>query len=419
MRVLILGSDAKEHAIASLFAKSRRATGLFVAPGNGGTRKIAVNLPNVTITDAPSVIACCKQYHITHVFIGAKEPLQYGVADALQAEGIKTFGAPLSSTPLEHDKVFFASFTKKYQIPTAHVRAIRQREELISYAHEHSFETPCIIKPSSTAPVRRVLEASHAQDLIIKGDELLKQGPVSVESKLEGAPIIVNAIIDMNGYKLLPICGDYGRISTSGMGYMTGGMGAVTPVPIEDQELLGRISAEIIEPSIAGIRAEGLHYRGIFAFSIMLTQCGPVLLDYYTRLSPTSMEAIAPLLLSDIADITEVIEGDAIADFQLEISKKISVAVVVASKGYPNNAETNQIVEPFYPYPSQNSQLFFGSVQHNTKGQCITTGGRCFTAVGVGNSLEEANHNAYNRLRSIRFSGAWFREDIGNAYLKL
>ncbi len=419
MNILVLGSGAKDHAMATLFARSRRVTGVYVAPGNGGTSQIAVNLPNVMPTDPNSVIQCCKTYGINYVFIDAADGLPLGMVDAIRATGVHTFGAPPQTFPLEGDKDFFVYFTKKYHIPTAQIQVIREFQELRDFAKSLSFENSYIIKNRESAVIRKVLEVDTEQKLITQGGELLQRGPISIENRLDGAPVLVHVIMDKKGYKLLPICGDYARFSTSGMGHIIGGMGAVTPVPVENQEVLNQIHAKIIDPSLAGLVAENLHYRGIFGFSIMLTSEGPILLDYHTQICSSSAEAIAPLMRSDVLDITEAAGNDSISNFQLEISKDISVAVVVASRGYPDKPEVGQLVEPFYPYPSRESRLFFDSVQANDKGQFITTGGRCFTAVGMGQSLEEASQAAYRRLRSINFAGAWYRDDIGHAYFKL
>lgn len=419
MKVLVLGSEAKDHAIATLFASSRRITGLFVAPGNGGTSHIAVNLPDVDITNPKSVLECCKKRGITRVYVGYAESLQNGMADFLREHGISTLGAPLESTALEYDKTLFASFTKKHNIPTVPMQIIQDKDSFLLFLEDYHWSSPLIIKPAKNSTTRRVLSAHTKEELLKKGFDLIERfGPICIEPQLMGVPLMVHVLLDQSGYKLLPICGEYAQTSTVKLGHVIGGLSAVTPIPIENQMMVDQMHSEIIQPTLDGIKAESLHYPGIFAFSIMLTQDGPILMDYHTRLRSSAAEAFIPLISSDVIDIIEAIEQNRIADYPIEVSKDISIAVVVASKGFPVDPEVGHMVEPFYPYPSRDSKLFFHGVQQNQRGQFITTAGRCFTAVGRGHSLEEANQAVYNRLKSIHFSGAWYRDNVRSEYFK-
>lgn len=419
MRVLILGSGAKSHALASFVAQSRRITELFVAPGNGGTDLVAKNLPHLDISDKQAVLRACKDHNIDFVVIGNDKAIVNGTSDLLLQEGFNIFGATENSIALENDKDFFISFTKRQGIPTPQIVIIKTEQGLIDYANNFQEETPLILKPARIAPSRLDQEVHTKEDLLQRGTQLLEQGAISIESKIFGAPIAVTAIMDMKGYKLLPFCGNYSRSHSEGRGDITSGMGAVAPVPVENRELLSRIHSEIIEPTFRGVFEENLQYRGALVFSIILTPQGPVLLDYHIKLNDPSTQAIAPLIQSDAVDIAEAVVQDRISEFNLHISEKICVAVVVASKGYPRELDTNKIVEAFYPYPYKNSRLYFGAVRFSGNGQLITNGGRCFTSTGIGDNLEQANQNAYERLRCIHFEGSWYREDIGNEFLKL
>ncbi len=390
-----------------------------MAPGNGGTSSVANNIPDISIADKYAVLNVCKDLSIDHAIIGSDEALLNGTADLLKQEGIGTFGPLASSIPLENDKGFFISFARRHGIPIPNITLIHSEEDLIQFVNHTTMEEPLIIKPARIAPSRLDREVNSQEEMLSYGKELLSQGPVSIENKIPGAPIAVTAIMDMEGYKLLPFCGDYSRSHEECRGDITSGMGAVAPVPVENKELLNRIHEEIIEPTFTGIFQENLQYRGAIVFSIILNQEGPVLLDYHLRLSDPSAQAIVPLIQSDAIDIAEAVAKNNISQFNVYTSDKICVAVVVASKGYPRELDTDRAVERFYPYPYKNSRLYFGSVRQQEQGQLIATGGRCFTAVGIGDNLEEANKHAYERLRCIHFEGSWYREDIGNEFLKL
>lgn len=420
MRVLVLGSGAKDHAMTWLFSQSKLIDGLFVAQGNVGTAAIAENLPEVDPSSPESVYQACCVHNIDFVFVGTEAPLFTGVIDYLNNRGIETFGAPGHALKLEGDRYFARTFTSRHNIPTPPYRLFSDEESLANYLKRHQGES-FVLKRNAMAPSRIMVNSNDYNTLMAFGKGILQTDNLLLENHLEGLAVTITVFTDNNGYLMLPICSDYTKSEEGEAGAATGGMGSICPVPLP-QSIRRRIIDLIIEPTLYGMRIEQFAYKGVLTFSVILTDDGPVLVDYHVRFNDPATQAIVPLIKSDIIEILHAMKRDTVKDFPLSVSTKSSVAVVVASRGYPDKPQTGQILEPL-PNIIRNNlfnnkpMVFYGAVTEKD-GKAVTTGGRNVTIVGIGPNIIQANKQAYEYIDTVKFKGAWYRNDIGNKFFE-
>ncbi len=417
MRVLLLGSGAKDHAVAWWFSKSCYISELFVAPGNLATGRFAINLSDVNPSDPVSVYGACRKHSIDFVFIGTEAPLFTGVVRYLNEHGIKTFGAPEGSIKLEGDRAFSRAFASRHNIQVPRSSLFADIEGLEKYLLRHKGEY-FIIKSNSISPSRIMLSSNDTNALLDYARILFKKGPVLLEGFISGTPASCSLLLDRNGYALLPVTSDYTRKSSDDT-TPTGGMGAICPVPIIE-EIKDRIIEKIINPTLYGLQVENLAYKGILTLSLMITpEREPYLVDYHVRFNDPSAQAMIPIIKTDIIEILKAMENDSVGSLNIETTDESTVAVVLASPGYPMYPVTGMEVEgltnAFLEPIDEGPIVFCGAIQ-NIDGVPTTTGGRNITVVGKAQNLAEANRQAYETIKRKAFPNLWYRDDIGNAY---
>ncbi len=417
MRVLLLGSGAKDHAIAWWFSKSSFISALFVAPGNLATQRFATNLPSVNIADPGDVYQACVDNKIDFVFIGTETPLFTGVVKYLNDRGIETFGAPSASLKLEGDRSFSRAFSNRHNIPVPRGSFFSKPDDLRKYLEKHIGET-FIIKSNSVSPSRVMLSSDDTEALMDFASTLFPKGNVLLEEYIKGTPATCTLLVDRNGYLALPVTSDYMHKSAID-NTPTGGMGAICPVPLLEK-MKGKIKEKIIDPTLYGMKVEQLSYKGVLTLSMMIREDGePYLVDYHVRLNDPATQAMVPLINTDLISILYAMRNDTVNTIELDVSDMCTVAVVLASEGYPLYPKTGRIIngidarllEPILDYPD----VFIGAIQEEN-GKAVTTGGRNITVVGKGRNLQEANRQAYDLIERKGFRSLWYREDIGNAY---
>ena len=410
----MLGSGAREHAVAWKFAQSNRISGLFIAPGNAGTEEHGENLPNIDAADIDSVISLCKSRSIGLVFVGPEDPLARGMVDALAAEGVAAIGPPLQAAQLESSKAFSKNFMRRHRIPTADAVEFKDKGEF--ERHVTSRKGKMVIKKSGLAAGKGVLESDNKRELLSFGHKILKNDKLLVEDFLNGWEISVFAFSDGTDYIVLPYCADFKKAGEQDSGVNTGGMGAICPVPIVSEDLKNRIKNEIIVPTFDGMRDEGLLYHGILYFGLMITNQGPKLLEYNVRLGDPEAQVLLPLIRSDFVNLCEAMINGSIQSFPLNISTDSAVAVIVASEGYPAQYPTGVPVHSL-PQSKKDLQLVFhAATKRDAEGRVVTGGGRCFSIVGIGPNVLTANKRAYEAVPEVTFDGAWWRHDIGQKF---
>lgn len=420
MRVLVLGSGAKDHAIAWWFSKSSYISALFVAPGNISTQDFAKNLPDVNPANPHAVYSACIENAIDFVFIGTEAPLFTGVVEYISSKGITVFGAPSKSIKLEGDRAFSRSFTQRHNIPVPKNSLFVDIQGLEKYLNEHEGEQ-FIIKSNSVAPSRVMLNSADTKALLDYAKLLFTKGPVLLEECVHGIPATCTLLVDNHGYLMLPITSDYTSVSKTNT-TPTGGMGAICPVPLVD-EVKEKIIAKIVEPTLYGMKVEQLAYKGVLTLSLILKDgVEPVLVDYHIRFNDPATQAMVPIIKTDIIEILDAMTRNEVSSIKLEMSDDCTVAVVLASPGYPlkpiMDIKIEGISNTFLMNLEDKPFVFCGAIDLNKDGIPVTTGGRNLTIVGVGKNIEEANKKAYTLIQNKRFVDLWYREDIGNSFFK-
>lgn len=420
MKVLVLGSGAKDHAIAWWFSKSKLISGLYVAPSNPGTEDFAVNISSLDPSDKEAVLKACREYGIDFVFIGTEEPLFTGVIDYLNENGISTFGAPGYAIKLEGDRKFAKEFATRNGVSIPFYKVFTKERELSLYLKTHKNKM-FAIKPNSLSPSREMVNTSDFNTLMsFAKDMFAKKNEVVLEESIDGLNLTISMLLDEKGSLLLPICSEYTRSEQGDNGAITGGLGAVCPIPVSDK-VLNTIETKIINPTLKGLKSEKLFYKGILTFSVILNGKDPYLVDYHIRLNDPAAQTFVPLIKNDIVEIMNAMNNNTLSDIRLETSSMSAVSVVIASEGYPVMPKTGMKLAGFtgnYLNNGNNSKpyLFFGAVQRNAKGDIVTNGGRAATVVGLAENVLDANGNAYGAVDSVKFKGSWYREDIGNKF---
>ncbi len=414
MKVLVLGSGAREHAITWKYANSKRISGLYIAPGNCGTGELGINIPDIDIEDSDAVLKLCREFDINHVFVGSEAPLARGIVDSLKKNNIPVFGPHQDSAKLESSKTFSKEFMGKYKIPTADAEEFSDTDKFTEYIKKT--EKRIVIKKNGLAAGKGVLESESKDELIEFGKNILKDDTLLVEEFLDGYEVSIFAITDGKDYILLPTCADFKKAGDGDTGLNTGGMGAICPVPIISTEMMEEIKSKIVVPTFSGMEKENLNYQGVLYFGLMITKEGPCLLEYNTRFGDPETQVLLPLIESDFGNLMEAILNQKLSSFPLKISHKSALGVVIASSGYPGDYRTGEKVKPIPVFPEESNLVFHASTVSNEKKDVLTGGGRCFTIVGLGQNILNARTRAYEAANRVDFKGSWYRKDIGKKY---
>jgi len=413
MKALVVGSGAREHALAMQYYGSRRNSGLFCLPGNAGTAEYAINLPGDP-RDAATVRAACVEFGIDLVMIGPEGPLALGVADALRAAGIAVFGPGAASARLESSKSFARSFQERHGIPCARTERFSGKPDFERWLA--GSEGKVVLKKSGLAAGKGVLESDDPGELLAFGRSVLGDDELLAEEFLTGWELSVFCVSDGERHITMPACADHKKAFAVDLGPNTGGMGAICPVPLADRAAMDAISREIVEPTYRGLAAEGLDYRGVLFFGVMMTAAGPKLLEYNVRFGDPETQSLMPLMETDIIDLTEAAASGSLEGFRLSFRDKATVGFVVAAPGYPGDHPLGIPVRSL-PACGEGSRLYHASTTRDADGTLRTGGGRCFTAVALGADYFEAYAAARELAQGVDFEGAWFRPDIGRKFL--
>jgi phosphoribosylamine---glycine ligase len=420
MRVLVIGSGGREHALAWKIKQSSRVSRVIVAPGNAGT---AIDAENVDIspTDIPRLLKFAQENEIGLTVVGPEAPLVAGLADEFQRARLRVFGPSRLAAELEGSKVYCKNLLRQADVPTADYQVFRDAARAITYLRNRD-DVPVVVKADGLAGGKGVFvcstraEALDAVNRITKNREFGDAGnQLIIEERLDGHEASVMAVTDGRNLLLLPAAQDHKAAYDNDQGPNTGGMGAYSPTPVVGDSDLRRIEEQILVPTIHAMKRARRPFRGILYAGLMMTNQGPKVLEYNVRFGDPECQALLMRLKSDLVDLLEAVADDHLDSAgRVEWDPRPSVSVVMAAAGYPGTYSRGQTVRGLDDAAKVPDVKVFHSGTALTDGRVITNGGRVFTVTGLGNTLAAAKLNAYTAVKQIRWEGAWCRKDIAD-----
>jgi phosphoribosylamine--glycine ligase len=424
MKVLVIGSGAREHALVARLDADRDVGELLVAPGNPGIARLARTV-SVDIGDIGAVLALAHREQIDLTVVGPELPLSRGIADRFTSEGRLLFGPTAAAARLESSKAFAKAFMARHNVPTARFHTCDSLDEALASVRTDEFGLPVVLKADGLAAGKGVIiaddrataewavaEAMRERKFGAAGDRLV------IEECLRGPEVSFFLVCD--GTRALPIgtAQDHKRVFDEDRGPNTGGMGAFAPSPLIDAELEARIMREIVEPVIAGMAAEGHPFRGFLYVGLMLTARGPKVIEFNVRLGDPEAQVVLPLIDQPLLPLLVAGATSALTDTSVRLGSECLTGVVLASRGYPDASESDQPITGIDRAEAIPGVAVYHAGTSRRGGQLVTAGGRVLTVVGRGDDFAEASALAYAGVRQISFDGMHYRHDIGRKALK-
>ena len=423
MRVLIVGSGAREHALAWRLARSPSVTAVVTAPGNAGTSQLGRNLEQVNADDPVAIVKAAELADADLVVIGPEDALAAGAADRVRTSGVACVGPSAKAAQLESSKAFGKRFLRDEGIPTAASTPATTAEELEALLEEAV--GPGVVKWDGLSQGKGVLVSDDHAALREHGMRGLERGSLLVEEYQQGWELSQLLLLDGADAVRFPLCSDYKRAFDGDAGPNTGGMGCVCPVPAVSQALDERIDNEIVQPTLRGMRSRGLAYRGVLFIGLIVTADGPIVVEYNVRFGDPETQALMPLFTGDLGVALASAARGSLDPTQLSWSDDSAAVVVVAADGYPGKYAKGIRIDALPADEDGVGMLFHASTTSDDRvgvggsaTPIATNGGRCFAATGLAPSLPGAVERAYRLARQVQFAGAWHRGDIGKRFLE-
>lgn len=426
MKVLIIGSGGREHALTWKLRQSTGVTTIYCAPGNAGIEQLATLVP-LKPTDTKGLLKFAKEKHIDLTIVGPEQPLVEGLVDIFERQGFKVFGPSKDAAQLEGSKVFSKNFMARNHIPTAAYHCFSAQEYQEAKKYIETLTPPIVVKADGLAAGKGVLicenrqEAYQALDSIIQYKTFGQAGDqVVIEEFLSGEEASIFVLTDGDRFATLTSAQDHKRILDGDLGKNTGGMGAYAPAPIITDILLQRVVREIIYPTLEGMRREKIPYRGCLYVGLMITSDGPKVLEYNCRFGDPETQVIVPLIDSDIAELFLSIAERRLDPKMVMLHPATAVCVVMASLGYPDEYQTGKQILGLEKIKAEDGIIVFHAGTRREGNEIVTSGGRVLgvTALGFHDELDQTIQSAYRAVEKITFDGAYFRSDIGKKGLK-
>ena len=414
MKVLVVGSGGREHAICWALKKSPKVTELYCAPGNGGIGEIA-RCVDVKATDIPGMVAWAKEHSIDFVMVAPDDPLAMGMVDALEAEGIRAFGPRKNAAIIEGSKAFSKELMKKYGIPTADYAVFTDKEQALAYVEAQG--APIVVKCDGLALGKGVVVAQtldEAKEAVVNMMENKAFGEagakVVIEECMTGPEVTVLAFTDGKTIVPMPSSQDHKRAYDGDQGPNTGGMGAISPCPNYTPELSKVCMDTIFLPTVKALNAEGRTFQGVIYFGMMLTPKGPKVVEYNARFGDPECQAVLGLLETDLMDILEACVDGTLDQVDVKFKDAASCCLVLASGGYPVAYEKGKEITGL---DQVKDAVVFHAGTRKQDGKFLTNGGRVLGVTAVAPTLREAVVKAYAAAGPVFFEKMHFRKDIG------
>ncbi|HEX9779607.1 MAG TPA: phosphoribosylamine--glycine ligase [bacterium] len=422
MRILVIGSGGREHALLWKLSQSPEVTKLYCAPGNGGIGELA-SLVDINAEDVDALTEFAENKDIDLTVVGPEAALAKGIVDSFEKRGLRVFGPGKAAARLESSKAFSKNLMKKYHIPTAQFAVFDDAQAARAYVRQ--LGVPIVVKADGlcggkgTIVAQTLSEALGAVDLLME-DRIFKQAGerIIVEEKLTGEEASIIVITD--GVTTVPLVAsqDHKRLQNGDKGPNTGGMGAYAPAPVITPKLQAEIMDQVIHPTIRAMAAEGLAFKGVLYAGLMLTGDGPKALEFNVRFGDPETQAILPLLKSDLVHLLDDAVEGRLATTQCEWTDGSCACVVMASGGYPGDFQIGKEIQGLERAAGRSDVMVFHAGTKRDNDRFVSWGGRVLNVVGVGRDLEGALQRAYEAVKDIKFDGAAYRTDIGHRALK-
>ena len=422
MRILVIGSGGREHALVWKLSKSKLVKKIFVAPGNSGMEELAESLP-IAVDKTVALADFAQSSKVDVTIVGSESPLVYGIADYFASRKLPIFGPTKAAARLEGSKVFSKKLMEKYGVPTAPFRIFRKEEEALGYLEGADF--PIVIKADGLAGGKGALVArthEEARKTVhgILTDRIFGEagGQVVIEKHLTGEEVSILAFVDGEHFVLLPASQDHKQVFDNDQGPNTGGMGSYCPVPMVTQVLLEEIREKVFEPVVKAMAREGSPFQGILYAGLMLTSRGPQVLEFNVRLGDPEAQSILPLLKGDLMELIQATLERRLHQVKPSWEPRSCACVVLASEGYPGKYDLGREISGLKEVADLQDTLVFHGGTKREPGRLVTWGGRVLDVVGLGDTLESAVERVYDAVAKIRFQGMHFRSDIGTKAIK-
>jgi phosphoribosylamine---glycine ligase len=423
MKILVVGSGGREHAIAWRLAQSGRVQVVYVAPGNGGTARER-NLQNIPITNLDTLAAFAEREHVAFTVVGPEAPLAAGIVDLFRSRGLKIFGPTQAAAQLESSKDFAKAFMKRHGIPTADYATFT--DAAAAHAYIEAKGAPIVVKADGLAAGKGVVvaqtadEAHAAVDMMLVGNRMGSAGArVVIEEFLQGEEASFIVLCDGRHVLALAPSQDHKRVGDGDTGPNTGGMGAYSPTPVVTPEVHARVLREVITPTVQGMAADGLPYTGFLYAGLMIDPQGRVkTLEFNCRMGDPETQPIMARIKSDLTEVFEHAIAGTLDRAEIEWDRRTALGVVLAVSGYPDDPRTGEVITGVGPRASVADDCFvFHAGTTFADGTLKTAGGRVLCVTGLGDSVKTAQARAYSAIDGIHFDGMQYRRDIGHRAL--
>lgn len=415
MKVLVLGSGGREHALVWKISQSPKVEKIYCSPGNGGIQKLAEN-PNFDANENNEILNFVKNNSIDLTVVGPEAYLVNGIADILEDAGFKVFGPRKKGAKLEASKIMTKEFLKKYKIPTGNFEKFDSEKNAINYIESYE-KFPVVIKADGLAAGKGVIICENKNSAIDAINEMMVKdkfgnagSKIIIEEFLEGNEISILTFVD--GVTLLPmeLAKDYKKIGDNDKGLNTGGMGCISPNPNVSKDMKKRCQNEILNPIMSAIKKENLDFKGVLFVGIIYTNSGPKVLEFNVRFGDPETQVILPRMKTDIVDVFLATINKNLKNIVIDWHENHVCTVVLAAPGYPENYPKGMEI---IGLPNEKDYTVFHAGTKSENDKILTSGGRVLNVTATGKSSQEAIDNAYNDVKLIQFDGMYYRKDIG------